>query len=361
MKIHFVIGDLGGGGAQRVMAILANDFAQKGHDISIITLYDNEGGDAYEIDDKIKRVELQEGRIKNRKLRAFFNLTSFYRPKINRPDVIISFLSLINLIAILVAKIYGIKIIASEHNNHLQPTEPKNLTHFTWNYIYRWANKITVLTAFDLGFYKNRKADVVVMPNPRTFMPNFSAVDHAKSKTILAVGNLNRYHHKGFDNLIPLIEPVLKENPDWKLKILGGGDKGAEFLKSLAEAGNVNDQIIFAGFQSNVGEHMLDASIFVLPSRFEGLPMVLLEAMAQGMACIAYDCKTGPSDIIEDGVNGILIEDQNLMEMQNGLKLLIENEELRKKVSIKAINSLERFSIETISTKWMGLFEQLEL
>ncbi|MEO9890997.1 glycosyltransferase family 4 protein [Aurantibacter sp.] len=359
MTINFIIGELSGGGAQRVMVILANEFAKKGHDISIITLNEIEGGDAYNLNKSIKRIRLHGGNIKNHKLRWLSNLIKHFMKTKNRPDVIISFLSLINMVAIISAKIYNIKIIASEHNNHLQATEPKFLTNFTWKYIYRKATQITVLTAFDVEFYEKYKANVMIMPNPCTFTPNRNALIVEKSNVILAVGNLNRYHHKGFDNLIPLIAPLLKGNPDWKLKILGGGDKGEAYLNELIVKEGLTNQIILAGFQSNVSEHMLDASIFILPSRFEGLPMVLLEAMSQGMACISYDCKTGPSDIIHNRINGVLVEDQNSKQMQKELKILIENQELRKTLSNNAINSLERFSLETISNKWKILLNNV--
>ena len=104
---------------------------------------------------------------------------------------------------------------------------------------------------------------------------------------------------------------------------------------------------------------MKKAEIFILSSRFEGLPMVIMEALSQGMACIAYDCKTGPSDIIVNGTNGLLIEDQNIVAMQESLGLLINNKKLRKELSDNALTSLDRFSMQTIITKWEELFAKI--
>ena len=104
---------------------------------------------------------------------------------------------------------------------------------------------------------------------------------------------------------------------------------------------------------------MKNAEIFILSSRFEGLPMVLLEAMSQGMACIAYNCKTGPSDIINNKENGLLIEDQNIVAMQESLDLLIYNKKLRKELSDNALRSLDRFSMQTIIAKWEELFAKI--
>ena len=353
MKIDFITSRLSGGGAERVMAILANHFAEKGYIVSLISF--NEG-DAYPLKPEINRIRLHDGKFSNHRLRSFYSLYKHYKIKSNRPDVIIAFITLINLIAILVAKIYKIKIIVSEHNSHLQAQQPKFLTHFTRNFIYRMSDYVTVLTGFDINFYKKKKAKVVVMPNPCTFIP-LAENSHPREKTILAIGDLNRYHHKGFDNLIGLIGPVLKKYPEWSLNLIGGGLKGKEFLVSLAEQEDIVNQVQFSGFQNNVNEHMKKASIYILSSRYEGLPMVLLEAMSQGMTCIAYDCKTGPADLITSNFNGLLVEDQNIAHMQAGLIELIENDELRKQLSLNAIRSLDEYSMESIAHKWEELFK----
>ena len=356
MKIDFVISNMSGGGAQRVMAILANQFAHLDYDVRIISLYKSE--DAYALNPKINRITLSASKIKNKKIGAFLNLHNFYKEENNKPNVIISFITLTNLLTIIIAKILKIKIIVSEHNSHLQIQNPKYLTKFTWNYLYRLADYVTVLTRYDIDFYKKRSANVIVMPNPCTFKPIITN-HHLREKSIIAVGSLNRYHHKGFDNLIKLIAPVLIENPAWTLKIIGDGEKGLKHLRLLAEDNGIKDRIEFTGFRNNVNEYMHAASIFVLPSRFEGLPMVLLEAMSQGMTCIAYDCKTGPSDIINHNHNGILIKDQDTSEMSKKLTKLIRNPELRTKLSNNAIKSLENFSVQTISDKWENLLKNI--
>jgi GalNAc-alpha-(1->4)-GalNAc-alpha-(1->3)-diNAcBac-PP-undecaprenol alpha-1,4-N-acetyl-D-galactosaminyltransferase len=286
-------------------------------------------------------------------------LLQYYREDKNRPDIIISFLTLTNFIAILVAKFYSIKIIAQEHTHHLRHMEGRKiLTNITKKYIYRWADSVTVLTKFDVEYYKSYGIKVLVMPNPCSFgaITNYSS---EREKVILAVGGLDRYHLKGFDNLIHLIAPVLNKYPDWQLKILGSGEHGLEYLKKLAKENNILDKIIFTGFVQNVSEVMKKSSIFVLSSRNEGLPMVLIEAMSQGMACIAYNCKTGPSDIIEDDINGLLIEDQNMSKMQNSLIEFIRNEALRKRLSIEGIKSLKKYNISEITKRYEVLFNKV--
>jgi glycosyltransferase involved in cell wall biosynthesis len=196
------------------------------------------------------------------------------------------------------------------------------------------------------------------MPNPCTFTPLINDSVN-REKVILSIGNLNRYHHKGFDNLIKLSAPILKNNKDWVLKIIGGGDNGKEILSKLVVDHDIEEQVIFTGFRNDINKVMQESSIFILPSRFEGLPMVLLEAMSQGMACIAYDCKTGPADIIDHEENGLLIKDQDMPEMQDGLTLLLRDEELRRNLGQKAIKSLSKYSVENVGRLWEDLFKSL--
>lgn len=353
MKIDFISSSLGGGGAERVMVLLANFFVTQGHDVNIITL--NEGDD-YHFSERVNRTRLHFGGIRNHTLRGGYNLISYYRNKKNRPDIAISFLSRTNFISIIACKLFSIKIIASEHFNHLGPGD--KIRTFTWNYLYKKADAITVLTNFDRSFFERKGARVFVMPNPCTFTP-IKENTLTRGKVILAIGSLDRYHDKGFDNLIKLISPVLKQHPDWMLKIVGKGEIGRAFLEELAIENGVEQQIIFTGFRKDVNDLMKGSEVFILSSRSEGLPMVLLEAMSQGMACIAYDCITGPSEMIINNQNGLLISDQDMHAMQTALVDLIEDEGLRRKLGQGALNTLNRYSLENVYNLWNNVFQQV--
>lgn len=353
MKIDFLVDSLTSGGAERVLVLLANHFEEQGQVVRIITFNDKE---VWKPNETIKRVKLHEGSIKNQMIRSTTILIKHYYRKSNRPDVLISFMTTTNLIGILVARLYGIKVIASEHINHVMETN--RIEKFTRNYMYRFANALTCLTSFDEKYYKNKKIKVSVMPNPCTFEVYKEEV-RGREKVILAVGALDRYHHKGFDNLIPLIAPVLKKHKDWKLKLVGGGSKGKELLKGLTKSHNIEKQVIFGGFSNDVSEIMKNSEIYIMPSRFEGLPMVLLEAMSQGMACIAFDCISGPSDIIIHNVNGILVENQNFELMSKELDQLIEKPEKRLEFAEQGVESLDKFKIEKIYNKYLVIFEGL--
>jgi glycosyltransferase involved in cell wall biosynthesis len=353
MKIDFIVNSLVAGGAERVLILLANYFENKGHNVTIITFNEPE---VFAANPSVKRIRLHHGCIKNHTVRSIINLFKLYSKKENRPDIMMPFMTQTNFIGALVGKFYGIKVVSAEHNNHLRETDL--IGKLARKYMYRKSDALTVLTRFDEVHYKSKGVNVYVMPNPCTF-DVFKETERRRKKIILAVGDLNRYYHKGFDNLIPLISPILKKNPEWKLKFVGGGDEGKKLLKSLSAKHSIEHQVIFEGYSTKVAEIMADSEIYVLSSRTEGLPMVILEAFARGAACIAFDCVTGPSDIIKPNVNGLLIEDQNFDAMAEGLELLMNNKELRSKLAKEGVNSLDRYKIDAVYKKYLDIFGEI--
>lgn len=243
MKIDFIISQLGGGGAERVLTLMVNSLAKNPKNkISVITLF--EANEDYKLNPAINRIRLKQTNfIPSHTFRSIINLSRFYKNKSNRPDVIVSFVTLTNLIAIVVAKLFSIKIIAQEHNSYLRYMKGrKRTTNFTKKYVYKKADVVTILTEFDIDFYKKHGVNVYVMPNPCSFKPIVEN-SHKRENTILAVGHLNRYHHKGLDNLIELIVPIFKEHPNWNLKIAGSGDEGLKYLTQLAEKNNILEKL----------------------------------------------------------------------------------------------------------------------
>lgn len=354
---------MSGGGAERVVSLLANHLSEKGYSVRIITFT---GSDNYELNKNIKRIKLHKHPLFHSvTLNGFFSLLNFYRKAENRPDFISSHINMLAYMTIPVAKIYGIKIIISEHINHSLNNTP--IKRFLRNYIYPYANAITILTKYDIPYFKERHKNVWLLPNPSTFNPvtdlelqeNNNNTEKSPKKVILAIGDLNRYHHKGFDNLIDIANNVLKEKDDWVLKIVGGGDEGLAMLKEKIKLYGLENNIIFTGFRTDVKHLIRSSEIFILPSRFEGLPMTLLEAMSQGACCISYDCVSGPSDIITHQIDGLLISDQNKDAMTAELIKLMSDSELRKKLSYNAPSALDKFSIENIGNRWISLLESL--
>lgn len=341
------------GGAQRVISLIANYLDDKGHQIRVISFT---GGDQYPMNETIERIRLhKQPLIKSVIFSGFFSLLSFYKKKENRPDIMNSHIDLLGYMTIPVAKIYGIKIIVSEHNNYLSRYTYQE--KFLWSFLYPMANAVTILTRFDLDYFSKKNKKVVVMPNPCSF-EIADNLPSKRKKEIVAIGQLNRYHHKGFDNLIKIAKLVGNQKPGWKFIIIGAGDHGREFLERMVdETGTTN--IEFSGYRTDIKDILNKAEIFILPSRFEGLPMTLLEACSQGAACIAYDCVSGPSDILTNEENGLLIEDQNIEAMVKGLLRLIDDNTFREKLQKNAPLALEKFSMTNVGNKWENLLKEV--
>lgn len=349
MKIDFSIDKLSGGGAERVMVTLANGLSER-HEVRLITFTPE---DKYEVSSNVKRVKLNHKSFKNHTLKSINNLIKFYQQG-HKPDILITFMPYNALIALVVGLILRIDVIVSEHINHTFNKKTKK-DLFIQKRFYRYAKHLTVLTKYDIEYFKNMKANVSVMPNPIN-IPNDINPFQNRKKQILLVGSLNRIHQKGFDAFLPVIAPILKKHEDWKLKILGSGDEGMVLLKRIASELEITNQVIFAGFCSNIEQEMQSSQIFVLPSRHEGLPMGLMEALSNGMACIAYDCISGPRELIDHEKNGLLIENQNCEQMSFELNRLIEDSYLREALAKNSAESVKKYSLDVILSKWENLF-----
>ncbi|SEL71888.1 Glycosyltransferase involved in cell wall bisynthesis [Maribacter orientalis] len=356
MKIDIIIGSLKGGGAERVVSTLANYFDDIGYEVRIFTFSE---GDRYPLNKGIIRKRFHKKLLlfNYALIRALVYLIQFYRFKENRPNIICSHINFMAAVTIPLAKLYDIKVISSEHSNHKE-TALDWKKKIVWNFLYKYADAITVLTKYDLEFFKRRNKNVWVMHNPNSFQKINKQIKN-RDKSILAIGDLNRYLVKGFDNLIDIAFEVNKYHPDWKFKIVGEGDEGKKILQDKVKELNLTDTILFTGYRSDIDQLLQHSSIFILCSRNEGMPMALIEATSQGIACIAYDCVSGPSDIIENKKNGVLVANQNKQEMSKQLMKVIEDEEYRNSLGNEALKTSVDFSIDKIGSQWETLFKEI--
>lgn len=367
MKVSIVIGTLIHGGAHRVACIQANELAERGYEVTLLLVV-GALQLPYEISPKVKvlhalppeNLEFSgiQSKIK-RKLLAPFYLVRML--KTIKPDLVISHIQSTNREAILSCKYLNIPIIACEHTSFNMPYGiAGKFAYIDRRFIYKLANQITVLTASDIdGFYSKYLNHVAVMPNPCTFEPQLVVNQGSRNKVILAVGDINRINIKGWDNLIEIFSNVSPEYPEWKLQFAGAGESGKAKLQKLASEKGIAGKVEFLGPVTDVKDLLQSSSVFILTSRNEGLPMALIEAMSQGCACIAYDCKTGPSDIITDSTDGFLVENQNIKVMCDKLRTLLSYEDKRATFSEEAVISSQQFSKNKIFDKWEELIKQV--
>lgn len=356
MKLLFFIGAMKGGGAERVMATLCNKLAERGHDVYLATSTDVPI--AYSLNKEIKICDRRINRSRNKIINAYRYLMQARKMiKEVNPDIVISFMWELNIIVILASRGLSIPLIVSEHTTF---NKKKSLyERFVRLYVNRLADKVTILTKADYNYLGTRLPNKVIMPNPLSF--SIFNENIKRKKNILAAGGIDRWHIKGFDTLIKVWGTIAAKYPDWSLNIAGkGSEENVNYLKKIATKNNVSDSIYFLGFSKNIAETMQQCSIFVISSRYEGLPMVLIEAMSQGCACISFDCPFGPREIIENGKSGILVKDQDIAEFRQALITLMEDENLRYQLSVEGKIEAKKFDTDTIINKWENLFIELK-
>lgn len=213
-------------------------------------------------------------------------------------------------------------------------------------------DRLVVLTNEDKANWKELQ-NVIAIPNPLNVFP--TVVSKQCNKKAIAAG---RYcYQKGFDLLIEAWALVAQRHPDWILEIYGAGNRD-EYVK-LAENNGVSNCVIINLATDNIYERYADASLFVFSSRFEGFGMVLLEAMATKLPAVSFACPCGPRDIISDGKDGILVENDNVLELADKICYLIENEDIRMDMARNAVEKAKLYSVDAIMKKWLDLFESI--
>lgn len=352
-KIVYAISELSAGGAARVLSTLANHFANSPDcEVGVVSHRSYSG---YFIDSKVQRHALfEDGEVRKTLINKVWRRLIYF-PRLARavidmkPDVVVSFMRGMNWRLILVCRLLRIRIIATEHTNHL--AERSFFSSIERGFAYRFASSLIVLSRFDQLHYSKYLADVRVIPNPLglTVVP---VPPERQEQIILAMGGMDRWRIKGFDTLLRIFARVSRTRSDWTLRIVGPGDAGREYLSSLSSELGISHLVEFSGFTTDVAREMRRASIFALTSRYEGFSMVLVEAMSQGCCCISFDCQVGPRELLAGGASGVLVEDDNEAAFASALGQLMDSPSARESLAREAIVRANDFAIENIEEPW---------
>jgi GalNAc-alpha-(1->4)-GalNAc-alpha-(1->3)-diNAcBac-PP-undecaprenol alpha-1,4-N-acetyl-D-galactosaminyltransferase len=360
-KMVFVTPSLAGGGAERVLTNLANYFSsQMGYKVDIVYSYRYDEKPAYELEKNIVVHNIQNGLLSPSK--GFLNgkkntylILKHLRNKFFElePDVIISFLDKTNIFSILAH--FGIKVplIISERTN-FHFLLGGNIWRVIRRIVYPYTDGLVVLSGYDYNkftYVKHKK----VIQNPLNITLNHDMCFEKKEKIILAVGRLDR--NKGFHKLINIATKL--NLIDWKIYILGDGPE-KENLQQQISNHYLDDKVFLLGREDNVFDYYKNASIFTLTSTYEGFPNALAEAMSFGCSCVSFDCITGPSEIIDDNINGYLIQKFDENEMKSKIQYLIDNEDVRRSFFEEAIKIREKLNIEHIAKEWLEFIKYVK-
>jgi glycosyltransferase involved in cell wall biosynthesis len=223
--------------------------------------------------------------------------------------------------------------------------------------LYPRLDALAVLTERDGQSYaKHLDGGVRTVRIPNTVRDMGEGRADLSARTALAAGRLTP--QKGYDMLIPAWSAVAATHPDWRLRICGEGKDRAKLGALIQELG-LAEHVSLEGPARDLGADMERASLFVLSSRHEGLPLVLLEALSKGMAVVSFDCPTGPADVIEDHRNGLLVPPKDVEALSAAIVEMIEDEELRRRCADGAVKTAREYRMDAVGPRWEGLMREL--
>jgi glycosyltransferase involved in cell wall biosynthesis len=351
-RLLLIIGSLQGGGAERQLSDMANYWVGKGAEVTIATWSGPEVEDFYPLASGVTRQWLN---AEPPRFVPFAALISSVRSvcslrlllRTMRPDAIVSFIDVSNIYTVLASRGMNMRVVISER------THPaiNRTVGLPWRVLrrifYRRADVVVAQTR-DAGNWLERKchARVAVIPNSLRNMPQIRC---ERELMIIAVGRLSR--EKGFDLLVNCFARIAMDYPGWRVCIIGQGTE-RQALEDLREELGLKDRIEFVGEVREVELWMARASLLVHPSRREGFPNTVLEALGMGLAVICTDCRAGPSELIADGVNGRLVPVDDMDALTAVMSELMAKPELRNRLGREASNVRQLFRQEFIMEKW---------
>ena len=355
-KICFLSGDMSrSGGTERVLAIIANELCKKEDlfEIHILSTVNENMTSFFPLDKRIKQSRILNDKALNFK-KQYFKVVKGIRNyvKKNNIDVFIDVEVISSIFSIPATRFTKTKHIAWEHFNFYE-NNGSSLRALARKIDAKFSDYIITLTEEDKNNYLNNlkiigKIDYIYNPMEIKEVKKCSL----HSKQIVSVGRLT--YQKGFDMLIDVAKDVLEKNKEYKWLILGDGEDKNRLQEKINKY-NLQDRLILKGKVSNVEDYYKNSSLYVMTSRFEGLPMTLLEAKSYKMPIVSFDCPTGPSEIIRNNINGYLVKANDIKEMSNKVNSVLQDDKKLKEFSDKAELDIEKFNINSIIDKWTSL------
>lgn len=361
-NVVMVVPNLTQGGAQRTVTAIASALVQRGLEVSIITYWPPSRSD-YQLDARVQRYWLSTSGLTNRigllrELRRVVSIRRLLRRL--HPDATVAFLRSPTVITTIAglglphARVGSIRIHPPASSPH---GRLEKLAHrITINRM----DAVVVLTNETRDWFRSKypMTHVEVIPNMVGItLPARGGGEHTASPSlkVLAAGRLTP--QKGFDLLLRAAAETLPRYPAAQLTILGEGPQRAQ-LEALRDRLGLTHSVDLPGRVTNIEAWYQDADLFVLSSRYEGFPNVLIEAMAAGLAVISTDCPTGPRDIITDGANGLLVPIEDVSALAKALDGLLSEPERLQQLGTAAQGVRQSFGSDRIVQRWIDLLEK---
>ena len=381
MKLLYILGNIiNRAGVERIMTQKINYLAETNCDVSLLTTDQMGQPISFPLSNKVNYISVKAP-IPSRTdypfakwLFMFHKARSIYKEAINKtlenncPDIIICTTYSFDVLDILtdICLRKGIKLVIESHiqltNVFMRPRLAYNPFLALYgkhhdihiiNHIKK-AAKLVCLTNEDMKSWRQLQVNnVCVIPNMITIQPP-KTIDYS-SKRVIAVGRYS--DQKGFDMLIRVWGRLSKKYSDWHLYIFGNEDR-TDYEKMTREE-KCEETCHCMPVTENIATEYGKSSIFVMSSRYEGMPLALIEAMSSGLACVSYNCPNGPADIINDGIDGLLAKNGDIDDLEAKMEKLISNETLRRELGTTAKKNIERYSPKAIMQQNLSLYKQI--
>ncbi len=356
--IAFHISSMVKAGAQRVVYNLMNYYLQEGYRVVLVTIYQEK--DEYDLDSRIERIysDLTEEELTGSRIRNFCNRVGKLKKiwKQVKPDAIVAFMGKTNMMALISSIGLDIPVYVSVRSDPNREYYNKVL-RFLSKTLFGRAAGVIVQTQDAYNYFPKRiQKKAKILPNPLNPLFIRERYEGVRSQEIVTVGRIDK--NKNHIMLIRAFAKLAEQYPELRVVLYGDGEERSRLEKQTEELG-LQERVIFAGSTSDVQEHIRKSRIFVLTSKVEGMPNVLLEAMSLGLAVISTDCPCGgPRTVIRDGENGLLIPVDDTDALERSLRRILESPELEETLGKNASKLGVELAPEKVNRMWKEYIEQ---
>jgi glycosyltransferase involved in cell wall biosynthesis len=378
MKICYVLlHAYGMGGTIRTVVNQANAMAAAGHDVEIVSVIRRRARPQFPIDPRVTvstLVDQRDGVAEDSLSRKVWRrvrgkivpygefAAGYFTERVERAvidhvssvtdGVLVTTRPALNLIAARRAA-KGVILVGQEHMNlgaYAEPVREEIVRH------YGRMDAIAVLTGTSRREYQQLLPETPIVRIPNAVHLPDAEPSHRENPLVVTAGRL--VGQKGYDMLIPAFRQVADRHPEWRLRIFGVGPK-KDALRALIDEHDLRGHITLMGRSTSLDEELAASSIYALSSRFEGLPMVMIEAMTHALPVAAFDCPTGPGDVLTHEVDGLLVPPEDVDGLAAAINRLIADPELRHRIGRAAAITARDYSPAVIMPKWEALFHDL--